>query len=230
MTRKQVWTAVDIDSTVIDTRPRLQGIWLELLGRHVSEDDLRRTDHVGIFEKYADDGQKAGARLLQKRFWELLLCENEIGVRLADLDRPVAYAAKVLRQWSLPSSIAYITGRPDTVRNLTLKQLTEFGFPLQNAILIMYHIEDYAYLKGERSDNTLLQVRTRIFRNLIAEHEVIRVVDDIPDHFSIYRRFGVPERIGIRTSLRFSDEDFRKNGATQVVGSWLELSRSGSVQ
>lgn len=230
MTRKQVWTAVDIDNTIIDTRPRLQGIWLELLGRHVSEDDLHSTDHVGIFEKYADDEQKARAQSLQRRFWELLLCESEIGMRLADLDRPIAHAAGVLRQWSLDSSIAYVTGRPDTVRDLTLKQMMEFGYPLQNAILIMYHLEDYAYLKGERSGRTLLQVRTGIFRNLIAEHDVIRVVDDIPGHFGIYRRFGVPERIGIRTSLRFSDEDFNNNGATRVVDSWLELLPAGNVQ
>ncbi len=226
MTHTQVWTVVDIDNTIIDTRPRLQGIWYELLGRPVPQDDLRRTDHVGIFEKYADSEHKVEAESLRKRFWELLLCQNETGVRLAELDRPIAHAADAIRQWSLQSSIAYITGRPDTVRELTMNQLTKFHFPLRNSILLMYHLEDYANPKGEHSARTLLQVRTDVFRDFCSEHRVVRVADDTPSHFTIYGQFDVPERIAVRTSLRFSGEDFKRNGATKVVRSWLDLLRS----
>jgi len=208
---------------LIDTERRIQGVWSQILGREVPLQAVQTLSSQQIFEKYASTGQKGRVSELRKRFWDILLCSEEVGIELLKLEEPIPFAANTLQTWSKRCMLVYLTGRPETTRDLTLGKLKEYGFPTDDIQLVMYHLEDYARARGASSGPTLVEARSRLFSSVSKQHDVVRVVDDYPGYFTIYRQFEITERIGLLRSKRFSPQDYINQGATRVVKSWKQL-------
>lgn len=214
----------DIDDTLISTGRRMQGVWRELLGCEVPLEVVETLSLEQIFMKYASPEQKTRAREFQKRFWDVVLCLEEVGVELLRLHDPVRFAANVLQKWSENCRVLYFTGRTENTRSLTLSELRKFGFPTDDTQLVMFNPEDYARAKGENpSGPTLVDVRSRLFSQLSKKHKVVRVVDDYPGYFPIYKQCRVPDRIGILRPKKYSQQQFIEKGATRVIESWKQL-------
>ncbi len=214
---------VDVDDTLIDTERRIQGVWHQILGCEIPLQAVQNLSSQQIFERYASSSKKAHMSELRKRFWDILLCSEEVGIELLKLDEPVPFAANALQKWSKQCMLVYLTGRPETTRDLTLGKLKEFGFPTDNIQLVMYKLADYARARGASAGPTLVEARSRLFSSVSKQHDVVRVVDDYPGYFTIYRQFEIPERIGLLRSKRFSPQDYINQGATRVVESWRKL-------
>ena len=215
---------VDVDDTLINTEPRMYSVWRELLGREVPRKAVETLGVGQIFMEYASPGQKARADVLRRRFWDLSLCLEEVGIELAELDEPLPYAAEVLQKWCKHCKLVYLTGRTENNRALTLRQLRKFGFPTENIQLVMFDLEDYAKVRGlNPSGSTLVDAKSRLFKMISREQNVVRVVDDYPGYFGIYKQFGVPDRIGFLRPKRYSLQDYIDQGATRVVESWKQL-------
>lgn len=208
---------VDVDDTIVDTLRRTQGIWEEVLGREIPLRDVETLRAVEIFERHASPEQKVRIEDLRRRFQDIQLCRNEVGVRMMGLDEPVPHAPDVLREWSRLCRLVYLTGRPEPLRGLTLGELERFGFPTEGTQLVMFDPEDWG------SPSSLAEARSRLLSSLSGEHDVVRVVDDFPGYFPVYSRFGIPDRIGLLRSKLFSEQDFTSRGATRVVEGWEEL-------
>jgi len=207
---------IDIDDTLVSTRKRTQGLWKHVLGCVVPLEEVETLTARQIFERYATEEQKPSMRDLQKRFTETMLCRNVEGVRLMKLDEPIPYAANVLQKWQEEADIVYITGRLERVREETISQLRRFGFPIEDTELVMFKEEDWG--KGEVG-----KARKALVDKVVGAHSVHRVVDDFPGYFTVYRDYGIPERIGLLQSKMHQPSDFLEGGATKVVKSWTEL-------
>jgi hypothetical protein len=215
---------VDVDDTLINTERRMQGVWRELLGREVPMEAVETLGLGQMFEKFASSDQKARANELRKRFWDILLCLENIGNELAELDEPIPFAAEVLQTWSQHCQLVYLTGRIENTRELTLNQLRKLSFPTHNIQLVMFNLEDYERARGlDLSGSMLVDAKSRLFSSISKQWNVVRVVDDYPGYFTIYRQFGVPERIGLLRPKRYSPQDYIDRGATRVVESWKQL-------
>ena len=215
---------VDVDDTLIDTKRRIQGVWHQILGREIPMQAVKTLSLEQIFMKFASPDQKARVREFQKRFWDIVLCLEEVGVELLKLHQPLPFAANALQTWSKQCMLVYLTGRPETIRDLTLGELKKFGFPTDNIQLVMYNLEDFARARGENpSGITLVEARSRLFSSVSKQHNVVRVVDDYPGYFTIYKQFNVPERIGLLRPKRYSPQDYIDRGATRVVENWKQL-------
>lgn len=215
---------VDVDDTLINTERRMQGVWRQLLGREVPIQAIETLSLVQIFEKFASSEQKARAEELRKRFWDLSLCLENVGIELAELDEPIPFAAEVLQTWSKHCQLVYLTGRPENTRDQTLNHLKKFGFPTDHIPLIMFNVEDYARARGlNPSGPTQVEAKSRLFSSISKQHNVVRVVDDYPGYFPIYRQFDVPERIGFLRPKKYSPQQYIEQGATRIIKSWKEL-------
>lgn len=214
---------VDVDDTLIDTARRTQAVWHEILNRNIPLEAVHALNTRQIFERYASADQKARVREIQKRFWDIVLCIEKIGVDLLKFEEPVPFAAETLQAWSKQCMLVYLTGRPETTRSSSLQKLKEFGFPTEKVELVMYRLGDYARARGEPTGPTLVEARHGLFSSICKRHNVARVVDDYPGYFTIYKKFNIPERIGLRRSKLFSQQDYIKRGATKVVESWEQL-------
>jgi len=215
---------VDIDDTLIDTRRRMQSVWYELLSHEVTLEEVETLNLQQIFMKYASQEQKAQVQEFQKRFWNVLLCLEDVGTRLFELHTPIPDAAGILQTWSKESSVVYLTGRTENTRSLTLEELNRFGFPIENTRLVMYHPEDYARPKGEDpSGPTLVDTRFKLISEICRNSNVVRVIDDYPGYFPIFKQAGIPDRIGFLRPKRYEPQDYLKRGATRVIESWREL-------
>jgi hypothetical protein len=207
---------VDIDDTLISTRERTRGLWRSVLGCDVSIDEIESMNARQIFERYATPEQRPRMRELQAQFTETMLCRNRVGVDLMKLDKPIPYAAEVLREWHSENKIIYFTGRLERVRSETVSQLKTFGFPLEDTELIMFKEEDWG-------QGRVIEARRKTFEGITSGGSVVRVVDDFPGYFPIYEEYGVPERIGLIRSMMHTERDFLERGATKVVRCWSEL-------
>ncbi len=207
---------VDIDETLLDTRKRMQTIWEHVLGRRVPLEDIGSLNLRQTFEKHASGEQKERAPELQKQFFGLLLCEDKEGVELARLDEPIPFAAEALRRWGEHCTIVYLTGRPETTRDLTTAALGRFGLPTEGVEIAMVTLEDW---RGGRIN----EARKALLTSISERHDVVRVVDDFPGYFTIYRELEIPDRIGLMFSEKYEPEDFIEKGATRVVVSWEKL-------
>ena len=149
---------------------------------------------------------------------------ENIGIGLAELDEPIPFASEVLQKWSKHYQLVCLTGRTENTRELTLDQLRKFGFPTDNIQLTMFNLEDYERARGlNPSGSTLVETKSTLFSSISKQHDIVRVVDDYPGYFTIYRQFGVPERIGFLRPKRYSSQDYIDRGATRVVESWKQL-------
>jgi len=78
--------------------------------------------------------------------------------------------------------------------------------------------------RGENpSGVTLIEAKSRLFSSISKQYDVVRVVDDYPGYFTVYRQFGVPERIGFLYPKKYSLQQYIDRGATRVVESWKQL-------
>jgi len=207
---------IDIDDTLVSTRKRTQGLWKHVLGCVVPQDEIETMTARQIFERYATEEQKPLMRDLQRRFTETMLCRNVEGVRLMELDEPIPYAANVLHRWWKEAEIVYITGRLERVREETASQLRRFGFPVEETELVMFK-------EGDWRNGGVGEARRALMDEVVGTHSVHRVVDDFPGYFTVYRDYGISERIGLLQSKMYKSTDFLERGATKVVKSWSEL-------
>ncbi len=214
---------LDIDDTLINPSYRMQTIWQEILGRDVPLEAVESLELEQIFMTYASAEQKTRASEFQGRFWDLVLCLDKLGVELLQLDEPLPFAAGVVQKWSQKYKILYVTGRTENTRQLTIDELAGFGFPIDDAGLFMVQVADYARMRGENPTGPrLTDAKSRLFSSVALKHKIVRVVDDLPDCFPIYRQFEVPDRIGFRAK-RFSSEKYMEKGATRIIESWIDL-------
>jgi len=215
---------VDVDDTLISTDCRMQGVWREVLGREIPLEAVETLGLEQIFMKFASLEQKTRASEYQKLFWDILLCLEEIGIELLKLHAPISFSADILQTWSPHCRLIYLTGRPETMRGITLSELKKFGFPTNDVQLIMFSLADFDRVRGVNpSGPTLVDAKFRLFSTIAKEHTVVRVVDDYPSYFPIYKQFEVPDRIGLLRPKRYSPQQYVDKGATRVVESWKQL-------
>jgi len=221
---EMISVVVDVDDTLINTERRMQGVWHQLLGRDVPLQAVETLGLEQIFMKFASPEQKARAGEFQRHFWDVVLCLEEVGVELLKLHEAVPFAAGILQAWSDQYRLIYLTGRTENVRELTLTELKKFGFPVDDVELVMFGVEDYGRARGvSTSGPTLVEAKSRLFSSISKQHHVVRAVDDYPGYFTIYKQFGVPERIGLLRPKRYSPQQYIDRGATRVVESWKQL-------
>ncbi len=223
-----VSVVVDIDGTLIDISERLRAAMSLVLDRSVLLDDVRSMTTSQLYETYATEEQREHLPVLHERLWNLLLCEDELGFSLLRHDVPIPYAAEVLESWSTTNKVAYLTGRLDTTREDTLRQLEGFGFPVDNTELIMFERADYSGARVASVGPRLIDVRSKLFSAIARNGPVLMVVDDFPGYFEAYRRHDVPDLIGFRRFARRPVQSYIDNGATSVIGCWSELSNMQS--
>jgi phosphoglycolate phosphatase-like HAD superfamily hydrolase len=215
---------VDIDDTLIDTARRMHKLWTLLLNRDVPMEAVVTMSLEQIFMKFATKDQMSRVKEFQKRYWDLLLCLDAAGVECLNLHDPMPYAAGVLQEWRKKFELVYLTGRTENTRSLTLHELKKFGFPTANSKLVMFEPEDYARAKGEDpSGPTLIDVKSRLCTEICENAEVVRVIDDYPDYFTVFRQLEISDRIGFLRPSRYNAQQYLDRGATRVVESWKEL-------
>jgi hypothetical protein len=215
---------LDIDDTLISTERRMQAIWQRLLNREIPLEAIKTLNMEQIISKFASPSQETRRDELHKRFWDIVLCVDKIGIEVLKLDKPVAFAAKIVQEWSIQCTLTYLTGRTENTRDLTLKELKQFGFPIENTQLTMFKIEDYALIgKGKPIGPTLVNGKAKLFSSIAKKHNIVRVIDDYPRYFPIYKQFNVPDRIGLLRSKLFTPQQYINNGATRVIKSWQQL-------
>lgn len=210
-----VCVVVDIDDTLINTQQRVRKAWSLVLGHEIPLEVVETLSSRQIFEKFAASDQE-----LWNKFWRLLLCFDHSGIELLKLDESIPFATDVLRKWSSLATITYFTGRPESSRELTLDELKRFAFPTENAQLMMFDPEDWENFKSVQS---LVGARSRVFASISKQHDIVRVIDDYPHFFNVYRQFSVPDRIGLLRPKRFLPQDYLNHGATRVIETWSEL-------
>lgn len=221
---RMTYTVVDIDDTLINTKTRNHAVWRYILGRDIPFEDVVTMGARQIFEKHATPEERTRMKELHDRYWGSLLCREEPGPELLELDEAVPHAAEALRLWSERCGLVYLTGRPEPMRDPTLDALRSFGFPTEGVRLVMYDLEDWdSFLSG--NSRALVEARRRLFSSIVERDTVTRVVDDFPGYFRIYSEFDVPDRVGLLRSSRHTRQMFFDRGATRVVESWRPLIR-----
>ena len=211
-----IGVVVDVDDTLLNTDRRRWVVWCRVLGREIPFQIVESLSSHQILERFA-----WADREVWERFWGILLCWEESGIELLDLDEPIPSAAEVLQRWSEEYKLIYLTGRSRNMHELTLSELDGFGFPVRGVDLVMLNVKDWKhYLASEISP---IRLRARLFSSVLKRHRVIRVVDDYPSFFTVYRRYGVPDRIGLLRPKRFSPQNYFAQGATRVVEGWQQL-------
>jgi len=133
-----IGVVVDIDDTLISTDLSMQGVWREVLGCDVPLDAVQTLGIEQIFEEFASPKQKTQVSELSRRFWDISLCIEEVGVKLFGLHEPIPFSAEILQTWVNHCKLIYLTGRPENVRDLTFNELKKFGFPTSNTQLVMF--------------------------------------------------------------------------------------------
>ena len=207
---------VDIDDTIIDTKSRTKAIMESILNQEITWKDFESLTHEKIFLKYATEKQKSQAKELRVNFLNLLLCKNKAGIESFKYNKPIPHAAELLQMWKENFKIIYLTGRLKIVYDQTIEELNRFGFPTEDAELIMFDPVDW----GEGS---LLDARKRLMSSIIKRIKVVRVIDDFPGYFLVYKQFLIPDRIGFKQSKLYEISDYLEKGATRVIENWSQL-------
>lgn len=200
---------MDIDDTLINTDRRRWAAWRLVLNREIEFQAVRSSSSEKILKDFA-----SGNKEQWKEFWEILLCWDERGIDILQLDEPIPLAAEVMQRWAKGFKIVYLTGRTSNMYELTLKELAKFGFPTVDVDLAMSpDLEDYlSSPEGTRRSLVTL---------IVDRSTMVMAVDDNPLYMTLYREFGIPQRIGFLRSERFSRNSYQD--ATRIVDSWKEL-------
>jgi hypothetical protein len=206
---------VDIDDTIVSTDRRRHAAWCKVLGIEIPFQDVESSSSEEILKKYGGSDRE-----IWKRFWMLVLCVDESGVKLLELDEPIPNAMEILKKWSRKSKLIYLTARTENMRHLTLYELRRFGYPTNDIELKMFTLDDWMEYS---SVSSVVKTRSMMLARILDRYNVIRVVDDYPGFFVAYRDHSVPDRIGLLREKRFSREQYLSNGATRVIEGWDEL-------
>lgn len=207
---------VDIDDTLIDTERRRHSAWCRVLDREIPLHEVESHGSREILKRYAFSDKQ-----VWKKYWLLTLCVEEGGADLLEFDKPIPYASVVLQNWNKNYKLIYLTGRTENMRQLTLDQLRKFEFPTRGTDLEMF--TQKAWIQFFSSASSVVKTREKIFSSILKRYNVIRVVDDYPSFFAAYRKYPVPDKVGLLRRKRFSPQDYIANGATRVVQNWEEL-------
>jgi hypothetical protein len=207
---------VDVDDTLVDTECRRNAAWRRVLGREIPMKVTESSGSREILRRYAFSDRR-----IWEKFWLLVLCLEEEGADLLELDRPIPYASEVLRSWGTNHKLIYLTGRTENMRQLTLDELKRFGFPTKRTDLEMFTLKDW--ISFFSSASSAIKTRSEMFSSILKRYNVVRVVDDFPDFFDAYKKYRVPDKVGLLRKKRFSREDYMANGATRVVEDWRQL-------
>ena len=215
---------VDIDDTLIDTSRRMHKLWTQLLDREIPEKAVENLSLEQIFMKFATKEQISKVKEYQKRYWDLVLCLDKTGVESFKLHKPMPFAAEILQNWNKKAKLVYLTGRTENMRSSTLDELNRFRFPAKNTKLVMYKPEDYARPKGENpAGPTLIDTRANLASKICESHNVVRVIDDYPSYFQVFKQLQIPDRIGFLRPKKYQTQQYLDRGATKVIKSWKEL-------
>jgi hypothetical protein len=152
-----------------------------VLGRDVPLEAVETLSLEKFFMKFASPEQMQRADEFQKRFWDVTLCLDEIGLESVGLNEAIPFAADVVQQWSKHCKLVYLTGRTENTRDITLNELRKFGFPTECAELVMFTLEDFARTRGlNPTGPTLADARVKRLSMICEKHNVVRAVDDYP--------------------------------------------------
>ena len=206
---------VDIDETLINTDERRRKAWEITLKKSVPLDLVKRFSSKQILKRLAPAENREE---LWFKFWRVLLCIDPEGLKLLKLDKPIPHAPETLSKWAKNLKIIYLTGRTSNMHRLTLKELERMGFPTKNIELVMAN-------NLERYLENPVEERAKLFSTITKRYTVIRVVDDNPNFFPIYKKFDVPERIGLLRPERYKPEDYIAKGATKIAKNWQEINK-----
>jgi hypothetical protein len=223
MRAQMISVVVDVDDTLVSTDRSTQEAWRETLKCEVPSDAVETLPLEQVFMKFASAEQKARADELARRFWDISLGLEEAEVDLFRLHEPIPFSAEILQTWANHCELVYLTGRPETMRDLTFSELKKFGFPTNNTQLVMFRLEDFARVRGmDPSGPTLGDARSKLFSAVSKDHNIVRVVDDYPGYFPVYRQFNITDRIGLLRP-KYSSQQYFDKDATRVMASWLQL-------
>ena len=214
---------VDIDDTLVDTSKRTQAIWKLVLECSIPLNDIRILSPQEIFTKYASSYQMNQIDEYRSKYWKYILGIQDYPFKNHKLYKPIEFSVEVLRRWQENFNLIYITGRPDNTRDFTITQLSNFDFPIRNIELVMFPLEDFSQAQNGFNGPILIEIRKKLVTKLNEKHKIIKVVDDNPRYFPIYKQCMIHERIGLLRSKVFSQDDFIQYGATRVINNWKEL-------
>jgi hypothetical protein len=206
---KKKTVLIDIDDTLIDTNVRRHAIWRESIGLKVTLPEVESLNSKEILEKHLGNRKD-----LWIKFWRTLLCTEKSGEKYLELDQPMPHAVNVVCEWSKEVRIAYITGRTENMRKLTINELRKFGFPVDDDGLYMSN-------KLENFLESTMEMRRQLVHLAAAKRSISCVVDDYPRYFPVYATSKIPLRIGLLRAKRYKPSDYK--GASFVFKSWLEL-------
>jgi hypothetical protein len=207
---KMIGVVVDIDDTLVDTDKRRWKVWCKILNREIPLETIRSLGSRQILERFAFSNKD-----IWKEYWGILLCWNESGSDIIELDKPIPFASQVLQKWNEEYKIIYLTGRSQNMRDLTLNELKKFNFPTENVDLVM--ISQKGWERYFAFKTTPTKLRARLFSSIIKRYKIFRVIDDYPVYFPIYKQFKILDRIGLLREKRFSPQDYLSQGATRVT-------------
>lgn len=207
---------VDIDDTIVSTDRRRHAAWRRVLGREISLQEVESQGSREILRRYAFSNRK-----IWEKFWMFTLCVEEGGADLLELDKPIPHATETLQRWKEKYKLVYITGRTENMRQLTIDELRRFRFPTHETDLEMFTLKDW--IRFFSSTASVLKTRSEIFSSILKRYNVVRVVDDYPGFFAAYRKYPVPDKVGLLRKKRFSRREYLDNGATRVVENWKQL-------
>lgn len=207
---------VDIDDTVIDTERKRHTAWCQVLGREIPMEVTESSGSQDILKRYAFSDRR-----IWEKFWLLIHCLEEGGADLLKFDKPIPYAAEVLQNWREKYRLIYLTGRTENMRQLTIGELRKFGFPTRGTDLEMFTLKDL--MRFFSSQSSVVKTRSKIFSSILKRYNVMRVVDDYPGFFTAYRKYRIPDMVGLLRKKRFSRQEYLDNGATRVVENWKQL-------
>lgn len=140
-----IGVAVDVDDTLLNTDRRRWAVWCRVLGREVPFQMVESLSSPQVLERFARSDRE-----VWKKFWRILLCWEESGIELLNLDEPIPFAVGILQRWSEKHKLIYFTGHSRNMRELTLSQLEGFGFPVHGADLFMLNIDDWKHYLAHR--------------------------------------------------------------------------------
>ena len=209
-------SVIDIDDTLVDTHRKRWAAWRHVLGRELPFEIVEKHESKDVLRMHASSD-----RDIWERYWRIMLCWEDEGKKLLNLETPMPYAADVVTRWSREHKVIYFTGRSINMYDLTLEKLGNFGFPVDDVDLVMSSLNDWNLFLNSKASN--LQLRSRLFSSVRARYKITKVVDDIPSFFTIYKKFEVPQRIAIQRSKIYSHKEYFLHGATKVVKNWKQL-------